>query len=116
MDKIAIDRYPTGGEDVNERQALPPTASRSTPMSPWGPFGPTQLERLELAAQLRCIAGILACHCGSAHPLIDLLHRAESDSVALQHAAVQFDRLPSLSARKIVSTFGAVCFRRRVAP
>ena len=89
-------------------------AATSRILLPWGPFSPTALrDHGELTAQLRCLAGIVACHRGSADGLIDLLRDAEADHALLQHAAVLFDQTPALTARRIVSTFGAVNFRRR---
>jgi hypothetical protein len=78
----------------------------------FGPWSPDLCDPVELALQLRLLAGVVACHCGSSHPLIDTLRAAETDHTVLQHAAAMFDRLPSLTARRVISTFHAVNFGR----
>jgi hypothetical protein len=45
--------------------------------------------------------------------LTDILRDAETDRDVLQYAAGLFDQLPTRVLRNIISTFGAVNFRRR---
>jgi hypothetical protein len=84
-----------------------------TSAAPFGPWSPDLADPVELRCQLRSFAGIIACHCGSAHPLIATLRDAELDGDALQRAASLLDRLPTLVQRRVVSIFGAVNYRRR---
>jgi hypothetical protein len=80
-------------------------------IAPWGPWTPA-IEAGECRSQLRCLGGLVAAYHGSADPLIEVLRAAEADPTVLRDAAVLFDRLPTLVARRIVSTFGAVNYRR----
>jgi hypothetical protein len=87
-------------------------AASASLIAPWGPWTPV-IDAGECRCQLRCLGGLVAVYRGTADPLIDILRDAEADQAVLQHAAVLFDQLPSLVARRVVSTFGAVNYRRR---
>jgi hypothetical protein len=87
-------------------------AASASLIAPWGPWTPV-IDAGECRCQLRCLGGLVAAYRGSADPLIDALRAAENDPDVLQHAAVLFDQVPTLVARRIVSTFGAVNLRRR---
>jgi len=77
----------------------------------FGPFT-AGLDPVERIAQLRCLAGLVATHYGSAHPLIATLRDAEVNGDALQYAAAQLDSFPALTRRRLLSTFGAVTWPR----
>jgi hypothetical protein len=83
----------------------------SAPFGPWTPNA--AVDDVERGKQLRCMGGIVACHCGSDHPLIATLRDAELDGDALQRAAAMLDRLPMLVQRRVISTFGAVTWPPR---
>jgi hypothetical protein len=92
------------------------SAPRATSATKIAPFGPRSLnlgDSVELRCQLRSSAGIIACHCGSAHPLIAALRDAELDGEGLQRAASLLDRLPTLVQRRVITTFGAITRPRR---
>jgi hypothetical protein len=93
------------------KPAVPHLATELSRQAPWGPWSPGLTDDVERKCQLRGLACVIAAYRGSASPLIDVLRAAESDAEALRDAAVVFDGLPSLVARRIVSTFGAVNFR-----
>jgi hypothetical protein len=104
---------PTTNDKLEEQHFLTPSPRRpATIKAPWGPWSPA-IDAGERRCQLRCLSGLIAAYRGTRDPLIDILRDAELDRDVLQHAAVQFDQLPSLVARRIVSTFGAVNYRRR---
>ena len=77
---------------------------RSLAFGPWSPG----LNPVERVAQLRCIGGLAAVFLGSDHRLVAVLRRAETDSSALAQALVVVDGLPSLTRRRLLTTFGAV--------
>jgi hypothetical protein len=116
---IAMDEYITEAAHVNaDKQATVASAVLTPPRSativaPWGPWSPDLLDLVELRCQLRSVSSFIAAYRGAADPLINVLRDAELDRDVLQHAAVQFDQLPTLVARRIVSTFCAVNYRRR---
>jgi len=102
-----IDTRPDGCSSFTSSPPRP-----ATKIAPFGPWSPDLDDHVELRCQLRSFAGIVACHCGSAHPLIATLRDAELDGDALQRAASLLDRLPTFVQRRVISTFGAVNFRR----
>ena len=114
-----MDEYITEAAHVNADEQAPVASTALTPprpatiIAPWGPWSPDLLDLVELRCQLHSVSSFIAAYRGVGDPLIDVLRDAELDRDVLQHAAVQFDQLPSLVARRIVSTFGAVNYRRR---
>jgi hypothetical protein len=82
---------------------------------PPGGFGPwvADLEHAEERAQLRLIGGITASFIGCQHPLVAVLRRAEDDAAAKAEALRMLNALPSLTKRRIVSTFGGVMWARK---
>jgi hypothetical protein len=82
---------------------------------PAGGFGPwvADLERAEERAQLRLIGGITASFIGCQHPLVAVLRRAEDDAAAKAEALRMINTLPSLTRRKIISTFGSVMWAHK---
>jgi hypothetical protein len=81
---------------------------------PPGGFGPwvVDLDPAEQRAQLRLIGGIAASFIGCQHPIVAILRRAEGDPVAKAEALRMLNRLPSLTKRRIISTFGGVMWAR----
>lgn len=71
----------------------------------WGPFSPTVRGHQERCCMLRSLAALVACHCGSAHPLVLILRRAEHDPMAFAAAQPAFEALPALTRRRVISTF-----------
>jgi len=71
---------------------------------PWLPGAPEP----ERSAGLRALAVAVACHCGSGHPAVDALRRAERDPGAADAALRAFDALPSLKRRHVLSVYIAV--------
>jgi hypothetical protein len=90
---------------------IPPPAvsANKKPLLPYPPF--STADRIERGRQFRGMATAAYMLCGPHHGLWRLLRAAEVDAKALQNAAAMFDALPSLVARRIVSTFGAANFR-----
>jgi hypothetical protein len=90
----------------------PPSPPSATKIAPYGPWSP-DVSREERIAQLRCLAGIVACHCRSDHPLIATLCNAELNGDALQYAFAMFERSLVLTRRRSLSTFASVTSGRR---
>lgn len=76
-------------------------------MLAYGPWSPT-CDRIERGKQLRSLAALVAAHYGSEHPLVSELRAAETDPMAFVRAQEAFERLPSLTRRKVLSTFSAI--------
>jgi hypothetical protein len=78
------------------------------------PFGPwvRGLDPRERAIELRTLAGLVYAYAGmicDPRPCMEALRLAENgQSADLAVALVEFDRLPALVRRKIISTFGRV--------
>jgi hypothetical protein len=81
-----------------------------TSRSPAGPFGPFRpdVDRVERVAGFRALAMGAAVYCGSHHELVGELRKAETDEAAAAHALELLDRLPSLTRRRLISTFAVV--------
>jgi hypothetical protein len=86
-------------------------ASRS-PAGLFGPFRP-DVDRVEKTAQFRALAMGAAVYCGSDHELVGELRKAETDETAAANALELLDRLPSLTRRRLISTFAAIMRPRR---
>jgi hypothetical protein len=73
----------------------------------FGPFVPgiTETERI---AELRSLAVLVAVFTGSENPLVPLLRQAEHDDAAAVRALELLDRVPALTRRRLLSTFGRV--------
>jgi DNA-binding transcriptional LysR family regulator len=73
-------------------------------------FGPfvAGLDPIERIAQLRSLAMLVAVFTGSRNPLITTLREAEGDDAAAVRALELLDRMPSLTRRRLLSTFGAI--------
>ena len=84
---------------------------------PHGRFGPWSagLEKAEERAQLRLMSGVAASFIGCRHPLIATLRQAEDDADAKAEALRMFGILPSLTRRRIVSTFAGVMWAKERA-
>jgi hypothetical protein len=84
---------------------------------PHGRFGPWSagLERVEERAQLRLMGGVAASFIGCRHALIATLRKAEEDADAKAEGLRMFGILPSLTRRRIVSTFSGVMWARERA-
>jgi hypothetical protein len=54
---------------------------------------------------LRSLAVLAATFLGSAHPLVGTLRAAEADSEAAAHALAMIDGIPSLTRRRMLTTF-----------
>jgi hypothetical protein len=76
----------------------------STIFGPWV-SGITETERI---AELRSLAVLVAVFTGSENPLVPLLRQAEHDDAAALRSLELLDRMPSLTKRRLLSTFGAV--------
>ena len=76
-------------------------------------FGPwAALDPAERRAQFRSLAALCAIYVGSSAQVVEALRRAETDAAAGDLALQQFEQLPSLTKRKILSTFGVVNYSR----
>lgn len=75
----------------------------------FGPFVPG-IDPTERIAELRSLAVLVAVFTGSANPLVTLLRQAEIDPEAGTQALELLDRVPSLTRRKLLSTFGSVTY------
>ena len=80
------------------------------PAAPFGPWSPG-IAPVERIAQLRSLAALAAVSVGSGHPLVAELRKAETDPDAAERALALLDGLPSLTRRRLISTFGTVTFR-----
>jgi hypothetical protein len=81
--------------------------SPAAPLGPWSP-GIAPVERV---AQLRSLAALAAVFTSSLHPLVTELRKADTDPDAAERALALLDGLPSLTRRRLISTFGTVTFR-----
>jgi hypothetical protein len=83
-----------------------------------GAFGPWSpgLDSMERLAQLRCLAGLAAGFVGSGNPLVAALRAAERDGETAARALELLDRVPSLTRRRLLATFGAVTWPRHCRP
>jgi hypothetical protein len=73
-----VNGYNQIGPDVNRRDASGAAQQQQGAARSYGPWSPA-ISREERDRQLRCLAGIIACHLGSGHPLVRLrlgAHRA----------------------------------------
>jgi hypothetical protein len=77
----------------------------------FGPWSPT-CDRIERGKQLRSLQAILACHHGSDHPLIARLRAAERDAMAYVDALTEFEQLPPLHRRRVLTTFSMITWPR----
>jgi hypothetical protein len=73
----------------------------------FGPFVPGVVD-VERIAELRSLAALVAVFTGSANPLVAVLRQAETDPEAAAQAQELLDRVPSLTRRRLLSTFGSV--------
>jgi hypothetical protein len=64
-------------------------------------------DAIERAAQIGRLCGIAAMLLRSSHPLVPLLRRAEQDGAALARALDMIDALPSLTRRRLISSFAS---------
>jgi hypothetical protein len=78
----------------------------------FGPWSPDVVDPTEKVAQLRSLAALSAAFLGSSHPLVDTLRKAEADNTAATEALQLLDALPSLTKRRLLSTFGAITWPR----
>jgi hypothetical protein len=78
----------------------------------FGPWSPALIDAVERGKQLRSLQALAAVFCGSASPLVVALRQAECNASALPRAAELLDRMPSLTRRKMLATFGAVTWPR----
>jgi hypothetical protein len=90
----------------------PATAPRALAglFGPWSPG----IDATERVAQLRALSALTAAYCGSAHELVGELRRAETDPDAAARALELLDRLPSLTRRRLISTFASIMRPRGV--
>jgi hypothetical protein len=93
---------------TNSNTAAPPLRQRLT--APFGPWSP-DIDPVERTAQLRSLAALAAVLVGSHHPLVAELRKAETDPDAAERALALLDGLPSLTRRRLITTFGAITFR-----
>jgi hypothetical protein len=69
-------------------------------------------DAIERAAQIGRLCGIAAMLLRSTHPLVALLRQSARDDTALARALEMVDALPSLTRRRLISTFAAVQWAR----
>ena len=79
----------------------------------YGPWSPTRRGHDERKAQLRSLAALAAAYLGSDHHLVAELRAAETDAMAFVRAQELVDVLPSLTRRRLLSTFSAITFMER---
>ncbi len=74
---------------------------------PSGLFGPWRIGVTEpdRTAGLRALAALVAVYCGSGHPTVAALRKAERDPEAADAALMAFDGLPALKRRYVVATY-----------
>jgi hypothetical protein len=74
---------------------------------PSGLFGPWRpnVPEAERRAGLRALAALVAVYCGSDHPAVGAMRKAERDPGAADEALKAFDGLPALKRRYVVSTY-----------
>jgi hypothetical protein len=93
--------------DDDSHVCNPPSPSPANKIAPYGPWSPA-ISHEERGKELRCLAGIVACHCGSDDPLIVTLRDAEINGAALEHAFAMFEGLPALRRRRVLATFAGI--------
>jgi hypothetical protein len=73
-------------------------------------FGPWVDGRdpVERKAQFRALAGICACFAGSGHRVVASLRAAEHDDGAAETARAEFEAMPALTRRRILSVFAKI--------
>jgi hypothetical protein len=76
---------------------------------PWSPACTTE----ERGKQLRSLAALAAAYLGSDHLLVAELRAAETDAMAFVRAQEMLDVLPSLTRRRLLSTFSTVTWPER---
>ena len=74
----------------------------------YGPWSPGLCDEVERGKQLRSLQALAAVYLGSTSPLIAALREAEHDGNALVQAGALLDRVPSLTRRRMFSTFATV--------
>jgi hypothetical protein len=92
-----------------EIQHTVPERKRGGPFGPWSPG----VDRVERVAALRALAALVAVFCGSDHVAVDALRHAEADAGALDQALAEFDKLPSLRRRHVITTYARIMSPRR---
>jgi hypothetical protein len=73
----------------------------------YGPWSPT-VSREERGKQLRSMAALALVFLGPDNPLWRTLRSAEVDPTAYVEAQSMVERLPSLTRRRLISTFAAI--------
>jgi len=73
-------------------------------------FGPwvRNIDPDERAKQFRSLSALAAVFLGSGHELVGELRAAETDPEAAARALQLLDHVPSLTRRRLLSTFGSV--------
>lgn len=72
----------------------------------WGPFSPA-ISHAEMLSRLRVLRAFVQSYVKPEHPLHDVLCDAESGELEdLELARLEFDRLPALKQRDIISSYG----------
>src|SRR5260370_39116737 len=79
------------------------------PPGSFGTWSPN-IDPVERVAQFRSLAALAALLIGSGHPLIAELRAAEIDRNAAERALALLEALPSLTRRRLISTFAAITF------
>lgn len=74
----------------------------------WGPWSPTCLGHDRRVLLLRTLRAITYMRLGPHHPLIEKLHKAETDAMAFVEAQQLFETVPTLRRRQIQATFAAI--------
>jgi hypothetical protein len=77
-------------------------------ITPFGPWGPDVIDPTERVAQLRSLAALSAIFLGSHHELVVTLRAGETDETAAARALELLDHVPSLTKRRLLSTFGTI--------
>jgi hypothetical protein len=85
--------------------------SEPTRFGPWAPG----VDGAERVAQFRGLRCLVAAFCGSGHPVVTALREAELSEAAAERALEQFNEIPALRRRRLLSVFGAAQWPPRPA-
>jgi hypothetical protein len=110
----SVKRCEINTADLAQNQTQSQDSDRRISAGLFGPFRP-HVERVERVAGPRAIAALTAVFAGSDHAAVAALRQAEADVGASDQALSEFDKLPALPRRKIISVYAAIMRPRAVS-